>query len=176
MAPGPIFDTVSAFYEGEGWNPQWLEGTSVLTMGYSGKAARWVCYADARDDAQQFVLYSISPINAPEHRRHAVAEFITRANFGLTIGSFEMDYADGEIRFKTAIDVEGAQLVPALIRQMTQASVFAMETYLPGILSVIYGGVEPADAIMQLESTLRRRPPAASAATEPASPDASSLP
>jgi hypothetical protein len=42
---------------------------------------------------------------------------------------------------------------------MMQASVFAMETYLPGILSVIYGGVEPSDAIMQIESNLRRRPP-----------------
>jgi hypothetical protein len=159
MTGGSIFETVRAFFENEGWAPHWLEGTSVLSMGYSGKAARWVCYADARDDQQQFVLYSISPINAPEHRRHAVAEFITRANFGLTIGGFEMDYADGEVRFKASIDVEGAQLVAALIRQMMQASVFAMETYLPGILSVIYGGVEPSDAIMQIESNLRRRPP-----------------
>jgi len=35
-----------------------------------------------------------------------VNEFLTRANYGLNIGNFEMDFQDGEIRFKTAIDVE----------------------------------------------------------------------
>jgi len=96
-------------------------------------------------------LYSICPIRAPEDKRPAVAEFLTRANYGLLIGNFEMDFEDGEIRYKTSIDVEGDRLSPALLRQLTYANVVTMDRYLPGIMSVIYGNVTPVEAIAQIE-------------------------
>jgi len=46
-------------------------------------------------------------------KRGAVAEFINRANYGIIIGNFEMDFADGEIRYKTSIDVQGDKLTSA---------------------------------------------------------------
>ncbi len=48
----------------------------------------------------------------------AVAEFITRANFGIVIGNFEIDFSDGEIRYKTSIDVEGDRPSFALIKRL----------------------------------------------------------
>ena len=40
----------------------------------------------------------------PEEKRSAVAEFITRANYGLPGGNFEMDWRDGELRYKVFLD------------------------------------------------------------------------
>ena len=37
----------------------------------------------------------------------AIAEFLTRTNYSMIIGNFELDFADGEIRYKTSIDVQG---------------------------------------------------------------------
>ncbi len=72
----------------------------------------------------------------------AIAEFITRANYGLVIGNFELDFSDGELRYKTAIDVEDDNLSFALIKQMVYANVIIMDKYLPGIMAVIEGKVE----------------------------------
>ena len=103
-------------------------------------------------EQQQFVFYSICPVNAPENKRLAVAEFITRANSGMIIGHFELDFTEGQIRYKTSIDVEDDSLCSALIKRLVYANVMMMDAYLPGIMSVIYGEVTPLDAIAQIES------------------------
>jgi len=77
----------------------------------------------------------------------------TRANSGTIVGNFELDFAEGEIRYKTSIDVEGDRLSSALIKQMVYANVTMMDRYLPGIMSVIYSNVSPSDAIAQIEAS-----------------------
>ena len=79
-------------------------------------------------------------MNAPGERMAAVAEFITRANYGLIIGNFELDFSDGEIRYKTSLDVEGDRLSQALIKQLVYTNVLTMDQYLPGILAVLEQG------------------------------------
>ena len=74
-------------------------------------------------------------------------KFLTRANYGMMIGNFEMDFTDGEIRYKTSIDVEGDKLSSALIKRLVYANVMMMDEYLPGIVSVTEGDMEPKDAI-----------------------------
>jgi hypothetical protein len=129
-----------------------IKGEPVLLMAFQGENGKWTCYAKARVEQEQFVFYSICPVNAPENKRLAVAEFLTRANSGMIIGNFELDFADGEIRYKTSIDVDGDTLSSALIKRLVYANVTMMDEYLPGIMSVIYGDVEPKDAIAQIES------------------------
>jgi hypothetical protein len=74
-------------------------------------------------------------------------KFLIRANYGMMIGNFEMDFTDGEIRYKTSIDVEGDKLSSALIKRLVYANVMMMDEYLPGIVSVTEGDMEPKDAI-----------------------------
>lgn len=151
MDQAQIFNALIEFFEEDDWHFQWVEGTPVLSMGFAGRNGKWVCYAQAREQQQQFVFYSVLPVNVPEERRPAVAEFITRANYGMIIGNFEMDFDDGEVRYKTSIDVEGASLIPPLIRQMVYANVLITDRYLPGMMSVIYGGKTPLESIEQIE-------------------------
>jgi hypothetical protein len=140
------------FFTADDWPFVQLPGQSALQIGFQGENGKWNCYARARDEEQQFVFYSICPVNAPQDKRLAVAEFITRANCGMMIGNFELDFSDGEISYKTSIDVEGDRLSSALIQGLVYANVTMMDEYLPGILSVIYGNVSPEDAIAQIES------------------------
>jgi hypothetical protein len=69
----------------------------------------------------------------------------------MIIGNFELDFTDGEIRYKTSIDVEGANLTFTQIKRLVYANVMMMDQYLPGIMSVIDSDVEPKDAIAQIE-------------------------
>ena len=147
----PIMDALVGFFETDAWPYTPVEGRPVLSMNFQGKNGQWVCYAQAREEQAQFVFYSACPVSVPENKRAAMAEFLTRANYGLIIGNFEMDFEDGEIRYKTSIDVEGVQLTTELIKPLAYANVTMMDQYLPGIMSIIYSEVSPAEMIDQIE-------------------------
>jgi len=150
---GEILDAAISFFKEDGWRFSQLEEQPVLTMGSQGENGQWTCFAHAREEQAQLLFYSVCPANAPEDRRMAAAEFLTLANYGLFIGNFELDMDDGEIRYKTSIDVKGDRLSPALVRPLVYANLFMMDKYLPGIMSVIYGNVEPAEAVAKVEGT-----------------------
>ena len=73
-------------------------------------------------------------------------------NYGVVIGNFEMNFYDGEIRYKTSIDVEGDRLTPALVKHLIYTNVATMDKYLPGIMSMIYGNLSAEEAISRIES------------------------
>ena len=103
---GRILDVVERFLESDDWPVSRVEGRTVIKTGFEGKNGQFTCYAQERNEQEQFVFYSIFPVRTPENKTHEVAEFVTRANYGMIIGNFELDYSDGEIRYKTSVDVE----------------------------------------------------------------------
>jgi hypothetical protein len=148
---GKILEGIRKFFVDDQWPFTAVEGKTILRTGFSGKNGKWTCFAQARENQQQFIFYSVCPNAAPEDKRSAAMEFITRANYGLVIGNFEMDADDGEIRCKTSIDVEGGELTPVLIRQVVYSNVMTMNKYLPGLMSVLYANVSPQQAIHTIE-------------------------
>ncbi|MBE9225432.1 YbjN domain-containing protein [Phormidium sp. LEGE 05292] len=149
---GQIFGEMVNFFQQDEWPFYQIEGLPVLQMIFQGDNGKWTCLARAREQQQQMVFYSIFPVNIPENKRLAVAEFITRANYGMIIGNFELDFSDGEIRYKTSIDVEGDRLSFGLIKRLVYANVTMMDEYLPGIMSIIYGEAEAGEAIAKIET------------------------
>lgn len=146
-----MLETVVGFFEEDEWPVSPIEGKPILRTGFQGESGQWTCYAQVREDAEQFIFYSLCPVNAPEDMRPWVAEYLTRANYGLFLGNFELDFEDGEVRFKTSIDVEGDELTAALVRQVVYSNVIMMDRYLPGLLKVIYGGLSPSEAIEEID-------------------------
>ena len=118
-----IFEEMVNFFKEDDWPFYEVEGKPILQMAFQGENGKWTCYAKARVEQEQFVFYSVCPVNAPENKRQAVAEFLTRANSGMIIGNFELDFADGGIRYKTSIDVDGDTLSSALIKRLVYANV-----------------------------------------------------
>ncbi|MBD2245324.1 YbjN domain-containing protein [Nostoc sp. FACHB-888] len=147
-----IFETTIKFFQEQNWQFEQISGEETLHLAFQGKNGKWNCFAKIRSEQQQMIFYSICPITTPESKRSAVAEFITRANYGLAMGNFELDFSDGEIRFKTSIDVEGGFLTSELLEGVVYANVTMMDEYLPGIIAVIKNDTLPVDAIAQLES------------------------
>jgi hypothetical protein len=147
------FATLGRFLEEDGWHPQPLEGQQYMyRAGFSGKNGQTNCYGQIRPNLEQFLFYVMAPVRVPEEARPAVAEYITRANYGLRIGNFEMDYSDGEVRYKSSLDFEAVTLTAELIRNAIYPAVQTMDRYLPGLMAVIYGNRAAAEAIDEVES------------------------
>ncbi len=150
---GAMFKEMLFFFEEDDWPFDTIEDQPAIRTGFSGDNGQWMCYAHAREETDQFVFYSVLPASAPVNKRDAAAEFITRANYGMVIGNFEMNYEDGEIRYKTSLDIEGDELSFALIKQAVYANVATVDRYLPGLMAVIFADVTPADAIAKVENS-----------------------
>lgn len=149
------FELLTSFLDQDEWFPRRIEGKYAYSMSYSGKNGDLRCYAIIRVDLEEFLFYAVAPIKVPEAVRPAVAEYITRANYGLRIGNFELDYADGEVRYKSSLDFEGQMLTPELIRNAIYPAVHTMDRYLSGLLRVSFGGATPLEAIEEVESGRR---------------------
>jgi hypothetical protein len=130
------------------WPYSEVQGVPVLLSELSGALGRWPFYAHVVEDKDLILLYSICPLRAPEGRRHEMSQFLTRANYGLAVGNFELDFDDGEIRYKTVLQLHGDELDSSALKRLVRANGVAMETYLPGIGSVIAG----APAVKAVES------------------------
>jgi hypothetical protein len=152
---GKIFETVLAFFKEDPLN-QWNfikdEELNLLRLTFGGDNSSWAYYAQALEEDQQFAFYSVLSNQIPPEKRQVVAEFLTRANYSLIIGNFEMDYTDGEVRYKTSIDVEGDRLSPALVKQIVYSNLYRANQYLPGLLDVIQANKSPAEAILKVEN------------------------
>ncbi|XGW00707.1 MAG: YbjN domain-containing protein (plasmid) [Leptolyngbya sp. BL-A-14] len=143
---------VETFLVADQWQLQPNEGAKALRVSFTGEFGEWNCYALPREDEREFVFYSLAPFLVPEAQRQRVAEFICRANFGLVIGNFELDFDDGGVRFKTSIDVTESELDTPLIRNLVYSNVSTFDRYLPGLLAVTAGTASPAAIINELES------------------------
>jgi hypothetical protein len=146
-----LIETLTRFFADNEWPVTPLADESVLQLAFQGTHGRWLCFAQAREDMSQVVFYSVAPVQIPEEKRLAVSEFITRANYGLILGNFELDFADGELRYKTSLDTDGTLLTDQLLQPITFANVSTMDRYLPGLMAVLYGNVPPAAAVEQIE-------------------------
>ncbi|WP_373530526.1 YbjN domain-containing protein [Nostoc sp.] len=133
----PIGEEVINFFIEDDWPFTKIQGEPVLLTAFQGKNGKWTCYAKTRDEHEQFVFYSICPVNAPENKHLSVADFLMRANSGMIIGNFELDFASGEICYKTSIDVKGDFLSFEIIKQLVYANVTMMDTALPAAMRYI---------------------------------------
>jgi hypothetical protein len=148
---GTVFEAVVRFFQEDDWRYEQLEDRPTLKMGFKGEHGSWRCYAIVREERHLFLFYSVLDMNVPPDRRTAMAEFLAMANYGMYIGNFELDLSDGEVRYKTSIDVENDRLTSPLIKNMVYPNVLTMDKYFPGIMSVTYAGVTPTEAIAKIE-------------------------
>lgn len=153
---GKLFDKVDLFFEDEGWAADPVEGVTALRLVYGGKSGSWTCYARVREEQGQITFYSQFPGEVPEARRGAVAELLTRINYGLIVGNFELDLGDGDLRYKTNLDL-GAGLdlddfpqFSSFFGRMIGFNLSMMDRYLPGVVAVL-GGASPVEALTAIE-------------------------
>lgn len=79
-------------------------------------------------------------------------EFLTRANYSLPLGNFELDLIDGEIRFKMSIYPESDQIPSEGKIIGTIYGVYKMyERYAKGIMAIINEELNPDEAIALCE-------------------------
>ncbi len=104
------------------------------------------------DEQRNFVGFMVSgSIKVAFDRRVDAMEYITRANYGLNLGGFQMDFDDGDILFRTGLFIGEAEPTPALIDPLIQVAIRTYDRYYKGLMEVLYAGKSPAEAVQEAE-------------------------
>jgi hypothetical protein len=149
---GRVFDSVIAFLQEDDWRYEEISGESAIRFGFTGKNARYDCFGRVNEGHEIFVFYTIVPLRVPESQLLTIAELLARINYGLNIGNFELDMTDGEIRYKTSIDVEGGELSPRMVETLISVNISTTDRYFPSFTDVMYTGSDPASAVARIEN------------------------
>ena len=145
------YDLVGTFLQEDGWFPEALDALTAFQAHYQGSNGEYRVVVHVNVEMEQVYVYALVPQSVPPERRDAVCEFITRANYGLRIGNFELDHRDGEVRYKTSLDFEGAELTRPLLRSLMYPGVHTLDRYHHGIQQVAFEGADPSLAVNEIE-------------------------
>ena len=107
-------------------------------------------FITCRDDG--YIVNTTIPLDADEDCRLKVSEYLMRANFGLAFGNFEMDFNDGEIRYRLPVDCEGRTSLPdGVMSKSISLPLRMFDRYGDGLIAVMYGIKSPEEAIKEAE-------------------------
>ena len=148
-----MFQQIVEFFKQQEWQFTTIEDKTIALLGISGKKGKFQCVADVREDEKKFIFLSICGANVPENKRIQVNELLTRLNFGIFLGNFEMDFEDGEIRFKTSIYFGNSILSSEIIENLILSNISTMDSSLEGIMSMIYGNYSAMEAYQNVENS-----------------------
>jgi len=80
-----------------------------------------------------------------------VMHFLTRANYGMHVGNFEIDLDDGEVRFKTSMDVEDTEITATMCRNLVEVNLAVMGRYIEGLAAVADDGRDVVEVLAAIE-------------------------
>jgi hypothetical protein len=141
----PLLPIVIEAAELDGSTVTHIDEDTVATTAH-GEHARYPLVIRVNDEMRLVVCTCTVPVAVPEHRRLPVAEFASRVNARLSIGSLYVDMDDGEVSSRASIDVESGTLSVKMALNLMSAAVSACELSFEALMTVAFGGAEPKDA------------------------------
>lgn len=118
-----------------------------LRMNWSGTNGFHSCFLQVDDERPVISFYSQAQCRVPEEKRLAMAEFLNRANCKIWVGHFEVDFADGEVRYRTVLNIADGVLTTRMLAALMYPTVHTSDDYLPGIMGVVWNDLSAEDAI-----------------------------
>src|SRR5437773_6152327 len=98
---GRIFDALQQYLTAENIRFETAGEATALRFGFRTERHSWVCVGEVREQQDFLIFASTLPDAVAEPRRGAVAELLTRINASLAVGNFELDWGEGQVRFRT---------------------------------------------------------------------------
>ena len=146
---------IAKFFKKDDWQYEFDEKNGLFTCGVSiGNAVGSAkVYVHVEDDKVTCV-YAF-PVAAPEGVREKAGELVCRLGYKLTFGSFNIDFDNGELRYRYVMPSEELEADPMEKAQRLLYLPHAMITrYGPAFIKVVLGARTPKEAIKEAECGL----------------------
>lgn len=152
-----IADLVDRYLTDNDFKYDFVKADGVFLFGVNLKGklknVRYVIGINESD----YNVYVISPISADSDdadQMTKMAEFICRANYGLRNGNFELDFRDGELRYKCYVNCSGAMPDMEVVEDSINCPLAMYNLYGTGIVQILFNDMSAADAVALCEKGL----------------------
>ena len=146
-------EAAEALFRHLGWNAKTLQDYPVITCAVAVPNGTLDVFCHVHTELERILFYvRAQGLEFPAVRLPALAEFLTRANYGLPLGNFELDWDDMEINCKSGVQLPAACLTVDLLQSYLLSAVETCNHYLPGLRAVADGKQSAAAAIKVLEA------------------------
>ena len=133
-----LFDQINELLEDSDYDFQVAADDEVLRLAIETDGGRWMTYVRVMLHGP-CVLYGTPELDVPAEHRQTLSDFITRVNFGILVGNFELDFDDGECRFKTSFDSDHGRVPASIFVNALESNHANMQKYLPSIEDIANG-------------------------------------
>lgn len=130
--------------------------THHLSMRMQNDDINWVCLFRIQERSQLVAVYGILPFSIPETHRSAALLLTAQLNYDMILGNLEMDLSDGEVRYKTALDIEATGMSDEVLNYLIQ-SVIAMTTVSYELFNDLLETAEPSQDLETLLGEIRQQ-------------------
>ena len=150
-----VREAVENFFKTDGVKHQPFNERDVASAIYTidAKFGHATVFFHAYSD--KLIIHFMLPLNAGKEERAKVGEFLLRANYGLKVGGFDFDFDDGEISYRISLYCGSDEFKPPTYEQIDFAVIIGLmmvEKYGDNLVKVMFGLVEPEDAIAAAEA------------------------
>lgn len=104
---------------------------AVVQVAAAGKVGKWISNIQPIEEERLLVINSILGIQVPEEKRAAIALLLTKLNYVVKVGAFQMNPENGEVAFRTTHFIfEGDdEAAEELVGKLTLMSFSVIDTY-----------------------------------------------
>jgi hypothetical protein len=145
------FQTLRQFLAKGEWNAKEMEGQFAFTARVEAPLCPRNYFFQIKIELEQFLFYIAPTLTLLPDMLPGVAEYIARANYGMRIGNFDLDYKGAKVNFRTSINFKGVPLVEQMIDNAISPALVAYDEFFPGLIEVIAGSETPERAISLIE-------------------------
>lgn len=92
---------------------------------------------DIRED--KYMVYGLINLNCDEPNKNQMAKLLAMINYGLIFGNFEIDYSDGEVRYKTATNCKNCIPSKEVIEDSIMIPAYMFNKFGDAIIEVMFG-------------------------------------
>jgi len=143
VGTSPLLASVEAALKATGGTYQRIAGLCAIEAFATVDGVLVPFAVTTMEDSGWVVVDVPTLLYVPEPARSAVGELLHRLNWSLGTGGFVMDLEDGEVRFRSAQNVGGGTLTPAMLRSHVDVAVPAVAKHRDVIGLVASVGATP---------------------------------
>jgi hypothetical protein len=140
----------ATYFAEQGWPVAQHDSLPVLRLEYEGAHGTWPCFVKIDEARRQVSVISVLPDTVAAEYRTEVAVFLTRANYLVPLGHFDMDFSDGEVRFRATVNVSQASFTSGLLDPLVKTNWVVVDQHLPELRAVASGERNAEDAMSRI--------------------------
>jgi hypothetical protein len=145
---------VKEYFEKKEWLFSQVKDKATFLFGIGGNNGNFQCIANVEEDKHRLGFLSVCGANTPIEKRGQMLELINRLNFNFFLGNFEMDFEDGEVRYRTGFFFESIEANEYILDQLIMTNIAAMDKCLPALMGVMFGGLPASEALELVDKNM----------------------